>query len=278
MPTNRNTPRQNPFRNAARPMFSSAEPQEEAISRIDYLREHGGGWCAVSGPRGIGKSMLLKELACRAAQRGERCSCIDLAPDSSVDWLTLVAETWGIHCSQPASVVDVVGKLQEHLIGWATLNRPVWLLCDQSEPLSLEFVRGCRWLSSVAGRHELRLIVVIACRGDADRPHAKEEPDLHLELWPWERDDCAKFVEQCLQSAGLDSATFTPEAVSALHERSEGVPGTLAKLCEFTWLAGQAELESQIGSDLVHAIADELLSSPPRATPLYEMSAGYGAW
>jgi len=278
MPTNRNPSRPNPFHGSFPKRFFAGEPQEEALSRIEYLRSQGGGWCLVTGPRGIGKSMLLQELAHRLDRRGENCSSFDFLTGSSADWLACLAESWQIPRSRSASSTDVLPSIEEHLIGWGMLNRPVWLLCDFHEPLPTELIRNWRWLRSRAVRHELPLTIVVACRDGEDLPKHCDDADLSLALWSWGQDDSARYVKRSLQSVSVEGDAFTPEAISALHERTEGVPGALAKLCEFTWLAAEAESIGRISPDLVHAVADELLPAPSRVSAAYEQSAGYGAW
>ena len=92
MPTNRKLSRISPFHGASPIQFFAGESQEEALSRIDYLRSRGGGWCLVTGPRGIGKSMLLQELTRRLDRRGEHCSSIDFLTGTAMDWLALLAD------------------------------------------------------------------------------------------------------------------------------------------------------------------------------------------
>jgi type II secretory pathway predicted ATPase ExeA len=266
----------NPFRKATPAVFVCGEPQEESLARIDYLHHHGPGWCLLSGPRGIGKTMLLTELARRARSRGESCELLNLGGDDVNDWLTLVADAWRIPQEPASTPTELRRRLEEHLIGFAAMNRPVWILADQAESWSPELVRGCRWLMAAAARHQLTLTVVIAGRDETEHGPARHEADLCLELWPWLEADCDRYVSQCLKRTGTTLAV-SHDAISALHDRTSGVPGRLAKLCEWTWLAAQAESMEHIDADLIHAIAEELSPSAPRPST-YELSAAYGAW
>ena len=205
----------------------------EALARLDYLRGHGTGWCVVQGPAGIGKSMLLAELAHRAGRRGDDCTRIELGPTPAADWLCLLADAWNVDSTTVGSPTELRRRMQERLIGLATMNRSQWLLVDQAEPVSTELIRGIRWLVSAAGSCSLSLIAVLT-EHDAGHPHS--DADLRLELWPWEPADCRRYVEACLQRAKA-AANVSDDAIAALHERTGGVPGTLAKLCEWTWLS-----------------------------------------
>ncbi len=256
--------------------FVCGEPQEEAMARIDYFHEGGPGWCLVTGPHGIGKSMLLTELARRARGQGESCSLVNLGPGTGEDWLSLVADAWRIPVDSFAAARELRRRLEEHLAGLAAINRPVWVLVDHVDTMSPELARGCRWLIAAAAQRRLALTVVIAVSGETDQQPTPCEADFVLELVPWDESDCARYVEQFRQATG-NRLTVSPDAVLAMHERTAGVPGPLATLCEWTWLAAQAEALDVVNDDLVHAVGDELSpSAPPRST--YDHSAAYGAW
>lgn len=264
-----------PFKNASTD-FVCGEPQEETLARIEYLKDRGPGWCLVTGPHGIGKSMLLTELARRAHCQGESCCLVNLAPCAGEDWLFLVADAWLIPSDSLATARELRRRLEEHMAGLAAINRPVWVLVDHVDAMTPELARGCRWLIAAAAQRRLPLTIVIAVCDETDQQPTLCEVDLVLELVPWDESDCTRYVEQYRQ-ATESRLTVSPDAVSAMHERTSGVPGPLATLCEWTWLAAQAETLEVVDADLVHAVGDELSpSAPPRST--YDHSAAYGAW
>jgi type II secretory pathway predicted ATPase ExeA len=260
----------NPFRRKAESVFVCGEAQEEALARIDYLHQHGVGWCLVSGPRGIGKTTLLGELARRARRRGAVCRHIDCEASPDGSWWPLLSQAFGREVVSP---VEGRREIEEQLFGLAALNRPLWLLVDQSGAFTLDVLRGCRWFVSTAERAKLTVTVVVAGENEAD---LRLEADLHLELWPWDASDCERYVKQSLTGEET-AARFSDEALAVLHERTGGIPRALAHLCEWTWLAAQAEAIDDIDGELVHALADELMPSG-RKPASYEMSAAYGGW
>jgi hypothetical protein len=260
--------------NPSTSFFTAGEPQEEALARIDYLRERGGGWCEVVGPPRIGKSTLLEELSRRARRRGERCTPVEVGPSDAADWLRLVADAWNL--AGTSSPLDVRRVLLEHIIGLAAMHRAVWIVVDQVEELSREMTLGIRWLTSLARRQSLTLMIVSAHRHEGGSARDAES-DLRLDLWPWEQNDCRQFLADFCRARQLEQA-FSPEAVAHLAEHSGGVPGELAKLAEWSWLAAQAEAEPAVEPDLVAAIAEEMTSPRYPRQRSYEVSAAYGAW
>lgn len=254
--------------------FTAGEPQEEALARIDYLRERGGGWCEVVGPQRIGKSSLLAELSRRARRQGELCTVLEVGPSEGTDWLRLVAEAWNL--ASDSSPLAVRRNVQEQVIGLAAMNRTVWILVDQADEHSRELTLSIRWLTSLAHRHGLTLMIVSASRHETGAVRDGES-DLRLELWPWEQNDCRRFLADFCRVRQLQQA-FSAEAIAHLTEHSGGTPGELAKLAEWSWLAAQAEAEPAVEPDLVEAIAEEMSSPRYPRQRNYEVSAAYGAW
>jgi hypothetical protein len=69
--------------------------------------------------------------------------------------LSLTAQAWHLAVDFASSPADLRRTLEEHVIGLAAMNRPVWLLIDQVDELTEDIARGCRWLSRLAMRHGL---------------------------------------------------------------------------------------------------------------------------
>lgn len=257
-------------------LFIVGEPQEEALARIDYLRARGGGWCDISGPQGIGKSSLLSELSRRAQQRGEDRAWLDLGPVSHFDWFAALAEAWRIDVVRADSALEVRQRLEDRLSGWRAMNKPAWLFIDEANGFSKDLARGCRWLREFTRRLDCPLLVITAGCLAGDSPAASDDADLKLELWPWESHDCETYVRASCRDANRP-ISFSPTAIGALCERSAGIPRDVAKLVSWSLAAADAEALTDIGPELIHAVADELTPREPfRAN--YEVSAAYGAW
>lgn len=259
-----------------KPLFIAGEAQIEALARIEYQQQRGGGWCEVSGPRGIGKTSLLHELAERARQRGDRHAWFDLGPLTSFDWFGLLADAWHIDLPLGISSLEARRRFEDHVAGWRAMNRTAWLLVDHAEGFTEDLSRGCRWLCQLAQRQEVPLMLIAVRRTDGESRARQDDADLHLELWPWEPVDCERYVEAACQSL-VRGVTFTSGAIGALGERSGGVPLDVAKLVDWCLAAAEAESLVDIEPELIHAIADEF---SPRESyhPPYETSAAYGAW
>lgn len=256
--------------------FVAGEPQTEALARIEYLQRRGGGWCEISGPAGIGKTSLLKELCGRAQQQGDLRAWFDLSPLTSWDWFGLLADAWRIDLPPGTSTLEARRRFEDHFAGWQAMNRTAWLFIDHADGFTEDLSRGCRWLCQVARRLELPLMLIVGRRTEGEAGFRCDDADLQLELWPWGQPDCERYVAARCQALAR-SVSFSSGAIGALCERSAGLPRDAAKLVEWSLAAAEAESLVDIEPELIHALAEEFSPRESYRQP-YEMSAAYGAW
>jgi hypothetical protein len=263
-----------PFRSAGKPVFIAGAAQEEALARLEYLHERGGGWALLAGPQGIGKSALFSEIGRRARRRGEDLFTRHWNSSDCGVVRAVLADAWSFGLAADCPDADLRRRLDEHVRGLAALQRLSWVLIDDVDELTTQMQRDVRWLAGLAARIDARLTIAVACRQEIVEA---QDADLRFTLWAWNLDETSRFVAECCRAACVESK-FSREGVAALVERSGGIPGQLTKLAEWSWLAAEAEAEPEITAELVHAVADELSPAPSPRRQNYEMSAAYAAW
>jgi general secretion pathway protein A len=82
--------------------------------------------------------------------------------------------------------------------------------------------------------------------------------DLRIELSAWSADDTIGYVQMALVEAGRFEPLFNDEALAALHELTRGIPRQVARLADFSLMAGAAAELDMIDAPTVHAAHDEL--------------------
>jgi hypothetical protein len=163
-------------------------------------------------------------------------------------------------------------------------DKTVVLLIDEAQglsPLQLEELRHLTNLE-VPGRKLLEIIL-------AGQPNLKDKlasPEcgalrqriaVRTELEPLDLQHTAAYIEHRLRVAGaFDSGLFDPEAIRAIHERSEGVPRLINIICERCLVVGYVDEARTIDAARAQdAIADlklepdeEKKPDPPQAVAM----------
>lgn len=201
---------------------------------------------ALTGPAGLGKTLLLRVLAERLRGR----AVIAHVPYSSLplaDLCRWALEALGVPTrgDAPAGLLEVGRKLAQR-------GRPLILVVDEAAFLPTETARRLVGLVR-ASRGHVRLLVcavdalgsgrVLAALGQAHEVRLAETMSA---------DETVAYVAARLASTGVSQATrqrFDPEAVARLHRVSGGIPRRLHQLATERLLRGGLLPLPEVGPD-----------------------------
>jgi general secretion pathway protein A len=251
--------RESPFRAAYQREYFFASPiHDEALARMDFLVEQRRSLGILSGPDGMGKSLLLATLAHDFRRRGATACYVNLfgAESRSFAW-SLAAELG----TNPFSDEDafalwrrVADRLQEHHCqGRAT----VFLLDDAEQGTHDVLVQVLRLAKIHAGTVTI-VLAVEESRCSRLGDDLLQRADLWIRLEPWGRRDVEEYLQVSLERAGRKESAFHETAVTRLCELSGGVPRWVGQLAELALVAGAAQGLEAIDTDTVEAVYEEL--------------------
>jgi type II secretory pathway predicted ATPase ExeA len=202
---------------------------EEALAALEQGLETGP-IAALTGPPGIGKTLLLRVLESRL--RG-RMHCV-YVPYGALDAKGLCQLVLGLLERTVNPALDPEEQLVEALQEEGAAGQPVVLLLDDASAVPLPTLR---WL--VALVHSLggvlRLLAVPVDDALAARALAALGPGVaHVRFaQPMDVEETARYVAGRLEKIGAASdalARLTPDVVRWLHRESAGVPRRLHQL------------------------------------------------
>lgn len=235
---------------------------DEAKARLLYLVDECRGCGLLIGPGGTGKSRLFREVKKYAERRGRSCFEVS-GPDLAPGELALqIAGPSPFHADQ--SIGAAWEAIQRQFASVALVGQPIVVLVDHVDLTSRSVEHDLRRLMAVADHVGASLTVLIAAAEFPSGGRFAEMVDLLIELNSWSPDDVARFVNSSLMNAGARNDVFSPEAIRAIADFTEGIPREVIRLCDLSLLAAMSDDRSDVDGRIVEAAATEL--SPRRMT------------
>jgi type II secretory pathway predicted ATPase ExeA len=247
--------------------FVALPSRESALRRLRYGLEHGAGPALVFGPPGTGKTLLARVLA-RAL--GGPCAHLAFPAMPAAELLACLADELGVSTAplgeRTPALSTSIRRLRETLSAAVGRGEHPLLIVDEAhlidDPATFEALRLLLNFAT-AGPPDLRLLLLGVPEvllqlppGMADRLTAR------CLLGPLVERESAAYVQGRIASVGGSDSLFPPEALSALHRASEGLPRRLNRLADLSLLIAYAQSQPHPDESTVAIAARECLQEP----------------
>jgi type II secretory pathway predicted ATPase ExeA len=250
---------------------------QELLESVEESLRKGARAVAVTGPPGLGKTMLLRvlERRLRGHFRALRISYTALLPDEFSRWiLTLLGQP--VREDAEADLLHLAQRLGDS-------QTTLVLLLDDAGSIPIPTVRS---LVELAGEAEGTMRVVLFAAEDVRTGRILEalgSDAVALRFSePMSEEETAKYIHARLARAAAPKALvahFDPEVVAQIHLESEGIPREIHKLAGELYRGGNAAVAiPEPTSDLTEAPAESdlqtaTLSPEPSVEPVPEPAA-----
>ena len=231
-----------------------APAQQEALARIDYLVAEQRAMGAVIAAKGMGKSTLLEEARRQFARRGHFATVVDAFGMTARELIWQVACGLGV---QPA-LGDSTSRLWQRLADTAAEHQwrgeTALLLIDDAGQAGRDLCEQLVRLSRLASTSRAAWTIVLAATpNESDRwPESlRDLIDLRIDLYEWDEDTAVDYVQHALMAAGRLEPVFTEDALRLIHSLSQGAPRQVARLAEFSLVAGAAASVAIVDTGIV---------------------------
>ena len=263
---------QKPFEGAADPKFYyPGEPQQAAILKLRYAIENRRAAALLCGPSGTGKTLV----------GGMLRTTLDPACTPMIHLVFPQMPTAELLCylademeqtpvtPGPASTQGSIRRIERFLAENTRRGRHTVLVVDEAHLIGqMESFESLRLLLNfeAEGRPGLTLLLV---GQTALLPMLQRMPDLEERLSVksllrcFTERETAEYVSHRLQVAGAKTEIFEPNAISALHSLTQGIPRRINRLCDLALLIGFAEERTTIGVEHLESVAEELVAVTP---------------
>jgi general secretion pathway protein A len=264
-----------PFNLTPDPAFLFLPPKHrEALAGLTYSVLERKGFVVLTGDAGTGKTTLINSLLNRLPADRVESSIIFNPTLTASEFLESVLLDFDIP-DVPASKAQRLWKLQEFLARTHHQNRYAVLVIDEAHKLSPEVLEEIRLLGNFESTADKFLQILLLGQSELDDMllrydlrQFKQRIALRLYIDPLTPSETAHYIcFRWAKAGGREAPPFTPDAMAAIAQSSQGIPRLINSICDSALLMAYADESPLVGSNYVRAAVANLAMS--EATPLY---------
>ena len=257
--------REKPFNALPDPDFLYLSKKHEmALTYLDYGLSSQSGFMVLTGEVGAGKTTLLNYLLRNLASDSSHVALIFQTNIQPLELLEAMLAEWGLPYEGKGRI-QMYELLNNYLLECYRQQQPVVLILDEAQNLPFETLEEVRMISNL--NDEKVPLVHIILSGQPDLKDKLNSPRLtqlrqritvHYHLEPLDSNETTVYIQHRLKSAGSEDLNiFTPEAVQAIFENSNGIPRVVNLICDLALVYGFAEQKRKIGKDIVELVLQD---------------------
>ncbi len=239
---------------------------KEGLAHLLYGIEYGGGFVALTGEVGTGKTTLCH---CLLQQLPEN---IDLALilNSRLNSYELVAtlcDELGISYDKTSqSLKYLIDQLNQHLLFTHAKGRQTVLLIDEAQNLSMEVLEQLRLLTNLETTKTKLLRIILV--GQPELKELLQRQDLRqlnqritarYHLLPLSLNETRAYIRHRLSISHGDVYLFKESAIKRIFQLTKGIPRLINLLCDRSLLGAYATHVYKVNAGIVNHAALEIL-------------------
>ena len=249
-------------------LFFSARHQEAHDSLL-YGIEHRKGFIVLTGEVGCGKTTICRSVFNQLPTNTH--SALVLNPSLTASQLVRsILLDLGMDPKGRDKLVHIA-QLNRFLLDCLAQQQNVAVIIDEAQNLDPNLMEQVRLLSNLeTDQHKLMQIIL---SGQPELKDRLRQPELrqlrqrvmiHCDLEHLTTVETAFYIQHRLKVAGSDgSILFSPEAVTQIHQRAEGIPRQINTLCDRSLLSAYIRKNRNVNAMDVQNAITELASVIP---------------
>lgn len=245
-------------------LFFEGNQRGAALDALLYAIHSGEGIIKVVGEVGSGKTMLCRMLEVRLSNDVDVIYIANpsLSPDNI---LHVIAHELHLDINNEMSKVDVMQRIQAHLLKKHASNRQVVLFVEEAQSMPIETLEEIRLLSNLETDQNKLLQMVLFGQPELDeklsQPHIrqlKERITHSFNLSPFPPDDTLRYLNFRLRSVGYKGPdVFNKKTAGVVKKYSDGLTRRINILADKSMLAAFSEGSHTVTSSHVKSAAQD---------------------
>ena len=245
--------------------YYPSEAHQGALLKLRYAIENQRGAALLSGPSGVGKTMLVGALRRQLSEQHSPVIHLVFPHLTPREFVSYLADELGATPANHSEALDEhLHRLQRFVAENASRGRQAVLAIDEAHLLAeAGLLDTLRLLMNFEahGRPAWTLLLIgqPSMLPWIDRmPALEDRLAVKCLLRPLSLDETISYVSHRLQVAGAKREIFTHEGFVTLQQLTGGNPRRINRLCDLALLIGFAEEQSVLGAATLEAVANEL--------------------
>lgn len=240
--------------------FFAGASHQEALARLEYLVETGLHCGAVIGPKGAGKTTVLRAFVEQLSSARLTKVVVDLRSLNAAEALKRMGQGLGITSHARGRLSMLWQEVTDALVGRRHARHLCVVIFDHLD----RALPDCRQAVERLLLHDAEPVGATFVLGFSGQCYPviekewRQAADLKIELSPLTCDETTAFVERVLCTLDLPNDAFDAAASRALFELTRGVPRDVLRLCELSLLSAMKDDNPSISADVVEAAMREL--------------------
>lgn len=238
---------------------------QEGLAHLLYGITQGGGFIALTGEVGTGKTTLCQCLLQQLPQQ------VDLAlvlnPKlNAIELLATICDELSIDYNKYRQTLKhLVDALNHHLLEAHAKGRRTVLMIDEAQNLSFPVLEQIRLLTNLETSKQKLLQIILV--GQPELQELLASPQLRqlnqritarYHLLPLNRAETGLYIKHRLAVSHGDRAIFKPSAIKAVHRLSGGIPRLVNLICDRALLGAYVHNRRRVSTAIVNRAAREI--------------------
>ncbi|MDD5267684.1 MAG: AAA family ATPase [Methylococcales bacterium] len=258
---------ESPFSIAPDPHFMYMSPRhQEGLAHLLYGINFGGGFVALTGEVGTGKTTLCHCLLQQLPKNIDIALILNSKLNASELLATICDELGIIYDKNRHSLKNLIDLLNQHLLTAHANGRRTVLLIDEAQNLSMEVLEQIRLLTNLETSKTKLLQIILV--GQPELKELLKRQDLRqlnqritarYHLLPLSLDETRAYIHHRLKVCNGYPELFKENAIRKIYKLSSGVPRVINILCDRALLGAYSSSTFVITPKIVSGAANETL-------------------